>query len=115
MNIPELENAHIERRKLVDYLLDPDHPSGYSKARWLASVGYTRENASTLEAELLKALAIGACAHIKQGIYGVRYVVDTKLALPSGAYANVRTVWQWEEREGRARFITAYPRRVRRG
>jgi hypothetical protein len=43
MKLPNAENAVVEREKITDYLLNPSHRYGSSKARFFASFGYRSE------------------------------------------------------------------------
>jgi len=52
MNLPNAENAVIERDKLVLYLLDTDHLRGGSKAKLLYSLGYHSDNWKQLADDL---------------------------------------------------------------
>ncbi len=47
--------------------------------------------------------------------FGPRYVVDGILTAPSGATANLRTIWIVESGKKKPRFVTAYPRRRWKG
>ena len=42
--VPGAEAATISDEKLTAYLLNPMHPRGYSKARYLAAARFTLEN-----------------------------------------------------------------------
>lgn len=41
MILPNVETAEIAERKITEYLLNPMHPDGESKARFFASLGFS--------------------------------------------------------------------------
>ena len=53
MAFPDAEKSIVTKEKLCDYLLNPAHPVGGTKAAWFASVGYTRQNWEELRDDLL--------------------------------------------------------------
>ena len=72
MKIPNAEGAVIAPEKLRDYLLNPSHRRGGSKARLLVSLGYEGNEWERLESDLRAALDCG----IHRGIgYDVRQVL----------------------------------------
>lgn len=44
MKLPNADKAIVEREKVADYLLNPEHRYGASKARFFARFGFSREN-----------------------------------------------------------------------
>ena len=52
MKIPKADKAVIATDKLCDYLLNPVHPRGGSKARLLRSMGYSGDDWQRLESDL---------------------------------------------------------------
>lgn len=40
MKLPHLDNVRVDREKIVDYLLNPEHSEGGSKAVFFASLGF---------------------------------------------------------------------------
>ena len=53
MPFPEAERAIVTEEKVRDYLLNPSHPIGGSKAVWFASIGYSIENWQDLIDDLM--------------------------------------------------------------
>jgi hypothetical protein len=43
MRLPNAEFAVVEREKITEYLLNPEHRYGLSKARFFAGFGFTLE------------------------------------------------------------------------
>lgn len=83
MILPGRERLLVEREKVVDYLLNPDHCYGASKARFFGAFGFRRE-AWEVPRDAL-------CEH--------------------GRRPPICTVWQLNADQTAPRLITAYPRR----
>ena len=99
----------IERRKLVLYLLNLDHPTGSAKAKFFLGHGFSVESPERLAAALL--------SHTQQVDPDVRRVGDAvklvftgPIRTPNGTTPFVRSVWQQDRGRGDARLLTAYPR-----
>ena len=110
--LPEADAAFVEPAKLVDYLLNPDHPVGGDKAAFLARFGFRRERWPILEAALLAhARAGGVVVGERHTVYGHHDTVEGPLPTPDGRDPIVRTarVVAWGTR--RPRFVTAHPGR----
>lgn len=94
MKLPSGEAAIVDRQKLVDYCLNPEHPRGKHKARVFATaLGFTAENADQLRALLLAAAATEDAQPAASDRYGDRYVVDSDMNGPNDANAIVRSLW----------------------
>ena len=52
MKIPNADKAVIAKDKLCDYLLNPAHRRGGSKAKLLLSMGYSRDDWQRLQTDL---------------------------------------------------------------
>ncbi len=44
MPVPKATEANVATEKVRDYLLNPEHPDGGSKAAWFRSLGYARDH-----------------------------------------------------------------------
>ena len=110
MKLPNHEQAVVEEPKIVQYLLDPQHPDGAPKARFFLAMGFTRENWGAL-AEALRRLASDApVSNQVESRHGRKFVVDGPLDTPSGRVVTVGTVWIINAGEEVPRLVTAYPR-----
>jgi len=109
MKLPNFESVVVEREKVVDYLLNPAHRFGASKARFFAEFGFSVEQWDML-ADALRAHARQheVSARRETG-YGPRFEVDGELDSPDGRHPKVRTVWQLDEGQLAPRLITAHP------
>lgn len=109
MKLPNAENALVEEAKLLGYLLNPDHPHGTHKARYLGRFGFNPDNLDAARSALLKHGRSYDVARVVQTGYGPRYAVDGVLETPDQRNPYVRTVWQMDNGEVAPRLITAYP------
>jgi hypothetical protein len=108
----KLPNAHlalVEREKICDYLLNPTHRYGASKARFLAGFGFRADAWEVLAAALREHGQRHDISKVKETGFGPRYEVEGELDAPDGRRPRVRTVWQVDEGQIAPRLITAYP------
>lgn len=109
MNIPNAEQAVVDRDKITDYLLCPQHPTGASKAEFFCRFGFTLKDWRRL-ADALR--AHGARCPVVKSVaseYGIRYIVDGALETPDGRNPRVRSVWISAGPDFVPRLITAHP------
>lgn len=109
MKLPNAENALVEDPKLTGYLLNPKHPHGTHKARYLARFGFTIKDLDAARRALLEHGRCHDVARVSQTGFGPRYAVEGVLKTPDGRNPYVRTVWQMDDGEVAPRLITAYP------
>jgi len=109
MNLPNAHLAVVERGKIADYLLNPAHRYGASKARFFAQFGFRLEAWEVLAAALREQGQRHDVSRTKETGFGPRYEVECELATPDGRRPRVRTVWQVDHGEVAPRLITAYP------
>ncbi|MFM2063260.1 MAG: hypothetical protein RLZZ507_2930 [Cyanobacteriota bacterium] len=91
--LPNAENAVVDIRKLRDYSLNPNHPTGKDKARLFSSIlGMTAENAEELRQIILEQVKIQEACLNKSDQHGQRYYVDFTLTREN-KNANIRSCW----------------------
>jgi hypothetical protein len=108
----KLPNAHlvvIEQAKICDYLLNPAHRYGASKARFFMAFGFRPEAWEELANALREHGQQNEVAKVKDTGFGPRYEVDGEITALEGRRPRLRTVWQVDEGETAPRLITAYP------
>lgn len=111
MKLPFLEHADVPRAKILDYLLNPLHPAGRSKARFFIRLGYTTKRWEHLAEAFKRHAGVHDVAEIEPDPFGVRYVVEGALEADGARTANVRVVWFVEKGRSIPRLISAYPGR----
>jgi hypothetical protein len=101
MPLPHRDRAHIDRRKLTEYLLNRNHPDATGKSAFFRDrYGSSWER---LRDDLFEHVE-GAVAEVEETRHGTRYVIEAPL---SGAL--VRSVWMIRTGESFPRLVTAYP------
>ncbi|HEX3313587.1 MAG TPA: hypothetical protein VHR72_01795 [Gemmataceae bacterium] len=109
MILPHADAVVVAKEKITEYLLNPLHPDGASKATFFATLGFKNEEWSLL-AEAFKELALRF--DIVKSVaspHGTKFVVDGVLATPGGKMPKVRTIWIVDDDEQTPRLVTAYP------
>lgn len=109
MKLPNAELASVEREKIVDYLLNPAHRYGASKAAFFAAFGFEPAAWETLATALREHGLKHDVVREKPTPFGPRYEVEGELPAPDGRRPRVRTVWQMDHGQIAPRLITAYP------
>jgi hypothetical protein len=66
----------VPRRKLTEYLLNPNHEAGRAKARFLLSKGFNPKDPATLEQALIQHAREAAVCQIRPGAEGKGYLVS---------------------------------------
>jgi hypothetical protein len=82
----------MDRQKLTEYCLNPEHPRGKHKARVFAALGFTAENADDLRAALLLAAASADAQPAASDQFGDRYVPEFEIEGPQGK-GIVQSTW----------------------
>ena len=109
MNLPNAENAKVEKEKITAYLLNASHPYGSSKANFLTRFGFTLEGWEAFAERLRDQGSNHPVSRVTETVFGPRYNVDGKIVTPDGRNPMIRTVWQMDYGELVLRLITAYP------
>ena len=109
MYVPNADQAVIDERKLREYLLNPDHIDGASKARFLAEAGYSRANASDLERDLRAQHLTQEAAPGRPSPYGRKYEVSAGLTGPNGVSLRLRSIWIVRFGQARPELVTLIP------
>lgn len=109
MRLPNASRLVVEQAKIVDYLLNPVHRYGGSKARFFAQFGFRPEAGEVLAVALREHGQQNEVTKRKETGFGPRYEVEGELTAPDGRRPKICTVWQMDEGEPAPRLITAYP------
>lgn len=108
MKLPFLEQALVPDAKLTQYLLDPLHPKGRSKAAFFLGHGFSSDRPDELRQALLE---VAARTDMEEVVYeyGVKYTGVALIRTPRGTEVAVRTVWVLLDLLPPPFFVTAYP------
>lgn len=107
MPIPNADRAIVDEAKVRNYLLNPAHPDGGSKAIWFQSIGYCDDDWQDLRDDLLMIAKTCTAFDIENTRFGIKYKARGIIGR-SKRTAVVLTVWI-DEGDGHLRLITAYP------
>ena len=108
MRLPFANAAIVEERKLIDYLLNPAHPQGHSKAAFFGQFGFERERPDIFRHALIEA---ASSASMQEFItpYGTKYVGTGILRAPVGGDVQIVMVWMLRDGLPPPILVTAYP------
>lgn len=95
--------------KVTEYLLNELHPDNGGKAAYFKALGYSEDRPQELVDALLQVAWEGSIKNMIVTVHGAKYVVDGRLASPSGKRSVVRTIWIIDSGEETPRLVTAYP------
>ena len=109
MKLPNPDKLLVEREKIADYLLNPAHRYGASKARFFTGFGFRIGAWEQLAEALREHGCVHEVARVRETGFGLRYAVEGELNTPSGRRPRIRTVWQMDEGAVAPRLISAYP------
>lgn len=111
MIIPNADNAVVDIRKLLDYVLNPKHERGKHKARVFASVfGLTSDDAITFREYLLLIVKTEEAQLGMRGSYGQMYWIDLPLTW-NDVTENIRTTWIVRNDEDFPRLVSCFVKR----
>lgn len=108
MIVPNAALAYAEQTKIVDYLLNPEHPDNGGKAAFFHRLGFTRERWQEMAQVLCELVAANSVNDIIPTVHGTKYIVEGTLFGPAES-GWVRTVWIIDAGMERPRLVTAYP------
>lgn len=109
MKLPGADEAVVDRRKIVDYLLSAKHPTGRAKAAFFGSFGFAAEDCDRFRDALREHAREGEVVGCEETRFGVKYVVVGVLACPDGRQPGIVTVWFVATRGSAPALVTAYP------
>jgi hypothetical protein len=109
MKLPNSDRAIIAPDKLRDYLLNPRHPRGASKAKLLLSMGFRTPEWQVLERAIREQHLSAEVAATVETDYGRRFEILAPLAGPDSRPVIFRSIWQIDIGGDVPRLITIYP------
>jgi hypothetical protein len=110
MKLPNAQLANVPERKITQYLLNPAHPAGGSKARFFLRFGFRAAERQKLAEALNRDVRENEVTTMQKTTHGTRYVVDGPLTAPDGSRLNIRSAWYITLGGGAGpRFVTAHP------
>jgi hypothetical protein len=107
--LPFSEECWIEEKKIREYLLNPNHPEGSSKARFFMGHGFSLEKPGELSSALIRQGQENSVVDEEITIYGTKFSVQCHCPTPDEVNPCIRTIWETRPGERAPRLITAYP------
>ena len=108
MKLHNFESAFIDRNKLWNYSLNPDHDRGKHKSRlFTAILGLGSNDAEILQALILETIPNYGAIPSLLDEYGQRYAVDFPITRNQNT-ATVRTTWIIRPTENFPRLTSCY-------
>jgi hypothetical protein len=108
MKLPNAESAIVDRDKLAESCLNPDHPRGRHKARvFRSALGIGRNDVEWLRERILEAIATAEARPGKSDVFGQRYVVEFPIEGLSGP-ETIRSIWIVLSGEDALRLVTCF-------
>ena len=108
MVLPAAEHVVVEDAKLLDYVLNPEHPIGRHHARLFERLlGITRLNHEVLKRQLLEAAVSTEVLPGKPSPFGQKFEMRVLVRGPLGVRP-VLAVWMHEQGQPAPRLITCY-------
>ena len=107
--LPNAATVIVPLEKVLDFLLNPNHPDNKGRARLFVGLGYSREDWQVLAAHLREQALTWDAIEVPSE-FGRRFQVHGMLHGPKGSRP-LRTVWEIGHGGDAAIFVTAYPRR----
>jgi hypothetical protein len=108
MRIPEAENAVVVEAKVVEYLLNVDHPDGAPKARLLVRAGFDASRPDELTSALLQHVLSEDAREGRYSPFGRKYEIAGSLTGPGGS-VRITSVWIIRHGESFPRLVTVVP------
>jgi hypothetical protein len=109
MKLPNAHLATVPEPKVRQYLLNPAHPAGGSKASFFMRFGFTAAGWQQLTEALLRHARENEVVEEEVTRHGKRYALDGPLAAPDGTVLNIRSAWYISPDSDAPRFVTAHP------
>ncbi len=109
MRLPNADLAVVDRLKITEYLLNPEHPDNGGKAAFFFAHEFSQSYWEAFADALVRLALTGDVTESMETVHGKKYIVDGELENPAGKEAWVRSIWIIDAGTDFPRFVTAYP------
>lgn len=92
MYLPHYNNIYISSNKLKDYLLNPDHETGGSKAIYFRKIGFSEINIQEFSRQLMLIPQLNEISKVVQNHFGTKFIIEGNLDVTGKTYP-ITTVW----------------------
>jgi hypothetical protein len=107
--LPAGSHARVEQKKVLEYLLNPGHPQGGSKANFFLARGFNTGSWQALCDALITQGRDNSVTKVTQTQYGTRYQVDCNCPTPDESNPCIRSIWEITAIAPAPRLLTAHP------
>jgi hypothetical protein len=108
-HLPNGDGALVEEKKIVEYLLNPVHPDGASKAKFFLARGFVGAQWAAMRTALQTQGSRNLVTKVTLHPWGARYQVDCHCPTPDGLNPCIRTIWEVAAVGAPPRLLTAHP------
>jgi len=109
MRLPNADLAVVDRAKITEYLLNPEHPDNGGKAAFFVALEFSHSDWETLANALRRLALTSDVTESMETVHGKKYIVDGELENPAGKEARVRSILIIDAGTDFPRLVTAYP------
>lgn len=105
-------DIRYSKKKTEGYLLNPNHPKGYSKAKFLKEVlGYSQNDSKLFHKNVVDSLIGKTPTKSETTPFGTKHTFNTKLMGKDGKSASANVVVVIQKDNGRIthKIVTVYP------
>lgn len=99
----------VTEAKVLEYLLNPEHPFGKSKAAYFTRFGFSLDGYVVLLEALLAHPDSNPVIAVQENDFGTKSVVQCTVRTPDGRDPCIVSVWFLDRGSKIQRLVTAYP------
>ena len=110
--VSALKDVRYNKKKTQGYLLNPEHPTGASKAKFMRDVlGYKQSDAKLFHKNVVSSIIGKLPSKTEETPYGTKLTFHTKLKGNNGkqVHANIVVVIQKDKGRKTFKVVTVYP------
>ena len=110
--VNSLSDVRYSKKKTEGYLLNPYHPIGASKAKFIKEIlGYSQEDSRLFHKNVVSAILGKTPTKSEQTQYGIKHTYNTILQGKNGKTisANIVVVIQKDNKRTTYKIVTVYP------
>ncbi|GGE74807.1 DUF6883 domain-containing protein [Sphingomonas prati] len=109
-----LGERDIPPQKITGYLLDPNHPEGGGKAKFLMAHGFHARQPQLLANAIHAHAELNYIEETVHNNYGTKHIVRCRIPTPDGRNPCIQVIWIREHGCETHRLVTAYPSELKR-
>jgi hypothetical protein len=106
--LPDRDRLQVDRAKIIEYVLNPQHPDGAAKATFFLSRGFSISDWKKFAIALKEHGRSQVVTAREQTAFGDKFIVECTIVTPDGANPCILSVWIVEESRP-PRLVTTYP------